>query len=103
MVFDEGLTKLTANNFVASSTANLGNVGNVTITGGSANYVLTTDGAGNLTWSAASGASAIAVQEEGVNVVAAANTINFVVRDKALRAYGESGPIIGYEFEIEVK
>jgi hypothetical protein len=78
MTFDESLTKLTANNFVASSTANLGNVGNVTITGGSANYVLTTDGAGNLTWSAASGASAIAVQEEGTNVVATANTLNFV-------------------------
>ena len=78
MVFDEGLTRLTANNFVASSTANLGNVGNVTITGGSANYVLTTDGAGNLTWSAAGGASAIVVQEEGTNVVATANTINFV-------------------------
>ena len=33
-------------------TTNLGNVGNVTITGGSSGYLLTTDGAGNLTWSA---------------------------------------------------
>jgi hypothetical protein len=54
-VFDEGLTRLTANNFVATSTANLGNVGNVTITGGSANYVLQTDGAGNLSWTAQTG------------------------------------------------
>jgi len=32
------------------NTTNLGNVGNVTITGGNANQVLVTDGAGNLTW-----------------------------------------------------
>ncbi len=38
-----------------------------------------------------------------LRILRKANTINFVVRDKALRAYGESGPIIGYEFEIEVK
>lgn len=30
--------------------SNLGNAGNVKITGGNANYVLSTDGAGNLTW-----------------------------------------------------
>jgi len=40
-----------ANNFT-SNKANLGNVGNVTITGGSSGYVLQTDGAGNLTWNA---------------------------------------------------
>ena len=36
---------------------NLGNLGNVTITGGTANYVLQTDGTGNLTWVAQSGGS----------------------------------------------
>ena len=39
------LTTLTVN-----GTTNLGNVGNVKITGGSANYYLQTDGAGNLNW-----------------------------------------------------
>ena len=29
MTYDEGISTLTANNFVATSTANLGNVGNV--------------------------------------------------------------------------
>jgi hypothetical protein len=53
--FNELTSTLTANNFVATSTANLGNVGNVTITGGSANYVLQTDGAGNLSWTAQTG------------------------------------------------
>lgn len=38
-----------------------------------------------------------------LRIIRKANTINFVVRDKAVRAYGESGPIIGYAFEIEVK
>jgi hypothetical protein len=38
-----------------------------------------------------------------LRIIRKANTINFIVKDKALRAYGESGPIIGYEFEIEVK
>lgn len=35
-----------------SGTTNLGSVGNVTITGGSNGYVLSTDGAGNLSWAA---------------------------------------------------
>ena len=35
--------------------SNLGNVGNVKITGGTANYVLATDGTGNLDWVAQSG------------------------------------------------
>jgi hypothetical protein len=38
-----------------------------------------------------------------LRILRKANTINFAVRDKALRSFGESGPIIGYEFEIEVK
>lgn len=45
-----------ASTFVGSldvtGTANLGNVSNLVITGGTANYVLTTDGAGNLSWTA---------------------------------------------------
>jgi hypothetical protein len=43
-----GLSSLTILN--VSTTANLGAVGNVRITGGSAGQKLTTDGAGNLTW-----------------------------------------------------
>ena len=75
--FDEGNTLITANNFVATSTANLGDVGNVTITGGTANYVLSTDGSGNLSWIAASGTS-ITIQDEGSNVLSNVSIINFV-------------------------
>jgi hypothetical protein len=41
--------------------SNLGNVGNVVITGGTANYALTTDGAGNLSWAAMPGGANVTV------------------------------------------
>lgn len=47
------LTTLTVN-----GPTNLGAVGNLTITGGSANYVLKTDGNGTLSWAAQSGGAA---------------------------------------------
>jgi hypothetical protein len=40
---------------------NLGAVGNVVITGGTANYALTTDGAGNLSWAAIPGGANVTV------------------------------------------
>lgn len=46
---------LSAGNLVVTTTANLGAVGNITITGGSPNYVLSTDGAGSLSWKAQTG------------------------------------------------
>ena len=45
---------VTANVLTVESSANLGDVGNITITGGSAGYYLATDGLGNLAWSAVS-------------------------------------------------
>jgi len=42
-------------NFTTSANVTLGAVGNVKLTGGTANYVLQTDGAGNLSWAAQSG------------------------------------------------
>lgn len=50
LTFDKTTNTLTANNFVATTTANLGDAGNVKIVGGAANYFLKTDGTGNLTW-----------------------------------------------------
>ena len=48
LTYSGGVT--TISNVTISSYANLGAVGNVHITGGSANYALITDGAGNLSW-----------------------------------------------------
>lgn len=50
-----GLTSTGVVNFTGSSNVSLGDVGNVKITGGSANFYLKTDGLGNLTWSSVSG------------------------------------------------
>jgi hypothetical protein len=55
MIFNELTSTLTANNFVATSTANLGAVGNLTITGGSNGQVLTTNGSNVLSWTTVSG------------------------------------------------
>jgi hypothetical protein len=48
--FNSAVEVLTIPNVVVSGTTNLGSVGNITITGGAANYVLSTDGVGNLSW-----------------------------------------------------
>jgi hypothetical protein len=50
LTFTKANTTLTANNFIATSSANLGDVSNITISGGNANFVLQTDGFGNLSW-----------------------------------------------------
>jgi hypothetical protein len=46
----EGPNLISSNNLIILNQSNLGNVGNVQIFGGAANNVLTTDGAGNLSW-----------------------------------------------------
>ena len=50
-----GLTSTGIINFSNTSNVTIGNVGNFHIPGGSADYVLTTDGTGNLSWEAQSG------------------------------------------------
>jgi hypothetical protein len=51
----DGNGDVTTANITVSNSANLGSVSNVIITGGTANYVLTTDGAGNLSWAEGGG------------------------------------------------
>jgi hypothetical protein len=53
-----GTLNTTGNVAFTGANISLGNVGNVRITGGTANYVLSTDGAGNLDWVAQSGGNA---------------------------------------------
>jgi hypothetical protein len=50
LTFNKSTNTLTTTNMVVGGTTNLGAVGNVTITGGSANYLLKTDGSGSLSW-----------------------------------------------------
>ena len=50
LTFNDLTSTVTASNFIATTAANLGNVGNVKIFGGNANFILQTDGVGNLSW-----------------------------------------------------
>jgi hypothetical protein len=61
--YANGLADLPGNLNVAG-TSNLGAVGNVIITGGTANYVLSTNGSGNLSWVAQSGGGGTPVPAE---------------------------------------
>ena len=52
-----GYANITGNIALSGADVSLGNVSNLHITGGSNTFVLSTDGAGNLSWAAASGTS----------------------------------------------
>ena len=58
-----------------SGNSDLGNIGNVKITGGSVNYVIVTDGAGNLSWGSPTG-SLLANGTSNVNIPAANGNVN---------------------------
>jgi len=65
---------ITTSNITVSNNANLGNVGNVIITGGTAGYVLSTNGSGNLNWVAQSGGGSSNISNGNSNVnIATAN------------------------------
>ena len=80
-----------ANSLYVGGNSYLGNVGNVYIDGGSLNYVLSTDGAGNLNWISQTTGNNVAeyihfdvtsdgnnqqFSNDGLNVYASANTMN---------------------------
>ena len=58
-----------------SGNSDLGNIGNVKITGGSTNYVITTDGAGNLSWGSPTG-SLLANGTSNVSIPVANGNVN---------------------------
>jgi hypothetical protein len=62
MTISNGAVRFTA-------TANLGAVGNVKITGGSVNQILSTDGTGNLSWTTASAAATVSTIVDGTSTV----------------------------------
>lgn len=62
-------------NINATGNANLGNVSNVKITGGNANFVLRTDGTGNLSWVDPSTQSAKVYFQSNVSEIVAGSTL----------------------------
>ena len=70
---------ITTSNITISNNANLGNVGNVIITGGSSGYVLSTNGSGALSWVAQSGGgggASISNGNSNVNIPSANGNVN---------------------------
>ncbi len=59
---------ITTNNITVSNNANLGNVGNIIITGGTSGYVLSTNGSGNLSWVAQSAGGSSNISNGNSNV-----------------------------------
>ena len=78
LTFDKTTSTLTANNFVATSTANLGAVGNVTITGGTSGQYLQTNGSGGLSWSTVTSGSTSNISNgtSNVNIPTASGNVN---------------------------
>ena len=71
------LTANTTVNFTSAGNVSLGNVGNLHISGGTANYVLQTDGSGNLSW--AETASTNEIQNGNSNVLIAVANGNVTI------------------------
>ena len=100
------LTGLTSNgviNFTNTSNVSLGSVGNIKISGGSANYVLKTDGAGNLSWTVQSGGSSggFPCIEVTANTTATANTSYIIDTSTSnITLTLPSSPSIGARVEI---
>ena len=67
---------ITTGNITVNNHSYLGNVGNITITGGNANYVIQTDGSGNLSWADVGGAATIANGTSNINIPVADGNID---------------------------
>lgn len=87
-------------NLTVEGQTNLGQVGNVTITGGSNNYVLRTDGTGNLTWAniqseiANAAGSNTQVQFNNNNLFGASPNFRFDTDTNTLHVDGTIQPLI---------
>lgn len=87
-------------NLTVEGQTNLGQVGNITITGGSNNYVLRTDGSGNLTWAniqseiANAAGSNTYVQFNNNNLFGASPNFRFDTSTNTLHVDGTIQPLI---------
>ena len=80
LTYDEATKRLTAYNLTVTGETDLGSVANLTITGGNTNWVLATDGAGNLSWipggeSLSNGNASVSTYAANSNVVIGGNLV----------------------------
>jgi len=90
-------------NLAVTGLSNLGNVGNVIITGGTANYVLQTNGSGNLSWVVQAGSSAasnIANGNSNVNIPAANGNINLTANNNTSMVVTPTGANVSGTFNV---
>jgi filamentous hemagglutinin len=86
-------SNITAANLSVTGRSNLGAPANITITGGTSGYVLQTDGAGNLSWTAQSGGGGsanIPIYDEGNLLTSAVGSLNFVGAGVTATAVGNA-------------
>jgi hypothetical protein len=96
-----GYANITGNVALSGANVSLGAVGNLKITGGTVDYVLRTDGAGNLSWVAQSGGggggSSISNGNSNVNIPTANGNINLTaVGNTTMVVTGTGANISGY-------
>lgn len=93
----DGSGNVNTPDLTVTGNSDLGNLGNVTITGGSAGYVITTDGAGNLTWQETGSPSII--QNGNSNVTIPVADGNVIINSNGGTDYqwsfGAYGPVSG--------
>jgi len=91
-------SSLVANgNITINGISNLGNVGNVKITGGNTGYLLVTDGNGNLSWQAQLSGSSIANGNSNVNIPNINGNINLTaVGNTVVVVTGTGANVQGY-------
>lgn len=81
-------------NLTVGAKSNLGPASNVIITGGTANYVLSTDGSGNLSWVAQSGGGGgsanIAIYDDGTLLTNTVTSLDFVGAGVTANANGNA-------------
>ena len=89
---------ITTNSIISTQYANLGSIANVKITGGSSGYVLSTDGAGNLSFiSAGSSGSSISNGNSNVNIATANGNVTIAaVGNTTMTVTGTGANIFGY-------
>lgn len=80
LTYNEATKRLTAYNLTVTGETDLGSVANLTITGGNTNWVLATDGAGNLSWipggeSLSNGNASVSTYAANSNVVIGGNLV----------------------------
>ena len=88
------------NSVTVSGGANLGNVGNITITGGSSGYILSTNGSGNLSWVAQSSTPGGSNTEVQFNDNGSLGGVANLTYNKVTDVLSVTGEIIANTFQM---